>query len=159
MENPVTSSIPKEVFRDGVEKLESALAEIPGVMKGDCYPLEHAFADGLYVRTIIVPRGQLIVTKLFKQTHATFLLSGEVSVISDTGGIQRIKAPFQMITKAGTKRVIYTHTEVVWTTVHATVEKDLQKIEEEVIAKTFEEVDRLETEALASILIEQIKGV
>jgi hypothetical protein len=68
-------------------------------------------------------------------------MSGEVSVMTEDGGVERLKAPMSLITKAGTKRVIYCHSDVVWTTVHATKERDLEKIESEVIAKTYEELE------------------
>ena len=51
-----------------------------------------------------------------------------------------------MITKAGTKRVVFCHTDVCWTTVHHSHETNLEKIEEEVIAKSFEELPMSETE-------------
>jgi hypothetical protein len=33
------------------------------------------------------------------------------------------------------------HEDTIWTTVHATDETDLEKLEEEIIAKTFEELE------------------
>jgi hypothetical protein len=44
-----------------------------------------------------------------------------------------------MVSEPGTKRAVYAETDVVWTTIHPTEETDLEKIEEEVIAKTFQE--------------------
>lgn len=130
-------TIPKEK----ILAFEKAFSKVPGVMFGDCFPLEHSFADGLYIREIRVPAGSLVVTKLFKQTHATFLMKGEVSVVTESG-IVRMKAPCQLITKKGTKRVIFVHEDVVWTTVHANPgdSKDLQLIESRVIAKNYGEL-------------------
>jgi hypothetical protein len=53
--------------------------------------------------------------------------------------VVRVKAPYSGITMAGTKRIIYTHEDTVWITVHVTKETDLVKIEEQVIAKTYAE--------------------
>jgi hypothetical protein len=52
-------------------------------------------------------------------------------------GEKRIKAPHYGITKAGTKRIIYAHTDCIFVTVHATNETDVDKIEEEIISKDF----------------------
>ena len=52
-------------------------------------------------------------------------------------GPKRIKAPCSMISPAGTKRVVYAREDSVWITVHVTGEKDLNKIEEDIIAKTY----------------------
>lgn len=109
--------IAKKVSRETILALEEGLANCPGAKFGNCYPLKHTFAEGIYVREIRVPAGEVIVTREFKQSHATFLLSGEVSIVT-SAGFERVTAPYSWITKQGVKRVIYTHTEVVWTTVH-----------------------------------------
>lgn len=129
-------------FRTNVLTFEEQMSKMPGVKFGDMdeCPLKHEFGDGLYVRTIFMPKGMLIVSKIHKWTHPAFIMSGKVSVLDETG-IQVYSGPCAFMTKAGTKRVLYTHEDTVWTTVHVTKETDLDKIEEEVIAKTFEEVD------------------
>ena len=59
-----------------------------------------------------------------------------MSILTEDG-VKHIKAPHQGITKPGTKRIIYAHTDCVFITVHATEETDVSKIEEQVIAKDF----------------------
>jgi len=130
-------------LRDAIVNVEAKISATPGAMFGDCFPLKHSFADGCYIREINVPRGQLVVTKIHKQAHPYFLMKGDCSVLTEEGP-RRIKAPFYGITPAGTKRVVYTHEDTVWVTVHVTKEKDLEKIEEEVIAKTFDEIESSE---------------
>lgn len=125
---------------DIINKLEAHMDELPETMHGDCFPLEHSFAKGLYVRQISVPKGYLIISKIHKYSHAAFLLKGEISIIG-TDGIRRIKAPMSIITPPGTKRAIYHHEDTVFATVHATQETDLGKIEDEIIAKNFKEID------------------
>jgi hypothetical protein len=122
--------------------LEAAKAHKPGFLAEDPFPLEHSFAEGIYVREIRVPAGCLITTELFKQSHATFLLSGEVSMMTEEGR-KRVKAPAQWITKAGVKRLIFTHSDVVWTTVHAnpTEERDLERLRAKIVASSYEELE------------------
>ena len=108
-------------------------------MVGDCFPLKHTFVDGAYVREITMPKGALLTSKIHKVCHPYFVLKGDVSVLTEKG-VQRIKAPYSGITPAGTKRILYIHEETVWTTIHVTKEKDLKKIEEEVIANSFDEI-------------------
>jgi len=115
-------------------------------MHGDCYPLEHDFLEGCYVRKITIPAGHILTSKIHKVTHPYFVLKGDVSVVTESG-LQRIHAPYYGITKAGTKRILYTHSEVVWYTVHVTDSQDLEEIEDQIIAKTFEECG-LETEQI-----------
>jgi len=89
-----------------------------------------------------MPAGQYFVTKIHKITHPFFILEGDVSVVTEEG-FKRIRGPYYGITKAGTKRVIYTHADTTWVTVHVTKETDLKKIEEELIAKDFSEMDNI----------------
>jgi hypothetical protein len=131
----------KKEVRGKIMDLQNAILSMPGAVYGnqpDC-PLKHSFGDKLYVREIYNPAGHLIVTKIHKKSHPFFLLSGEMSILTDEG-VKRIKAPFYTITQPGTKRVIYTHTECVVVTVHATEETDLLKIEDEIISKDFDEL-------------------
>ena len=130
-------------FRDKVKELEGAIAETPGAFFGDnekC-PLKHLFGDGIYVRSIFIPKGMLIVGKIHKHSHPNFLMLGNVSVVTESGGIERLKAPHATISPAGTKRVVYAHEDTVWITCHVTDETDLVKIEEQVIAKSYNELD------------------
>ena len=59
-----------------------------------------------------------------------------MSILTENGVID-LKAPHNGITLAGTKRVIYTHTDCRFITVHVTDSIDLSDIENEVIAKDF----------------------
>ncbi len=129
-------------IRDRIMEVEERMKKLPGAMFGDCFPLKHTFVDGAYVREITVPKGMLVITKIHKVCHPYFILKGEVSVLTEEG-VVRLKAPYSGITPAGTKRIVYIHEDTVWTTVHVTKETDLGKIEEEIIAKTFDEVDCL----------------
>jgi molybdopterin-guanine dinucleotide biosynthesis protein A len=84
----------------------------------------------------------LFVTKIHKKTHPYFIMKGDASVLTEEG-VVRLKGPFAGITAAGTKRVIFTHEDTVWITVHATNETDLMRIEKEIIAKDFDEMDHV----------------
>lgn len=138
---------PKEL-RGRIVAFESAISSLPEAKFGDdATPLEHIFADGLYIRKMIAPKGMLNVSKLHKTTHPYFILSGDVSVITEAG-VVRIKAPHTGITKAGTKRVVYFHEDTVWITVHPTKETDLEKIEKELIAKDYNDLPERVKEAL-----------
>ena len=68
-------------------------------------------------------------------------MKGDMSILMEDG-IKRIKAPHYGITPAGTKRIIYCHEDCIFISVHLSKETDLKKIEEEVIAKDFAEVDQ-----------------
>ena len=86
-------------------------------------PVKESFADGCYIREVFNPAKELIITKIHKKQHPFFLLSGEMSILTEDG-IKHLKAPYHGITEPGTKRVIYTHTDCVFVSVHATDKKN-----------------------------------
>jgi hypothetical protein len=107
-------------------------------------PLKHYFSDGIYVREIKIPAGMVIVGKIHKHRHPNFLLKGKVMVITEQKGEEIIEGPCFMMSEGGTKRALYAVTDLVWTTIHhnPTNTKDLNKIEDIVIAKNYEEYDK-----------------
>lgn len=120
--------------------IEEIMAQFPGArFDDDTSRLEHTFGDGLYTRKIFMNKGDVIVSKIHKTTHPYFVLLGECLVWDGEKRV-RIKAPYHGITKAGTKRVLFILEDCVWATVHATEETDLEKIEEQIIAKNYDEL-------------------
>jgi hypothetical protein len=132
-------------FRSKITSLETKIRERPEAIIGDAFPLRHTFADGMYVREISVPKGYLVVTKIHKLSHPCFVLKGDCTVLTEDGP-KRIKAPYHMITPAGTKRIVYVHEDTVWVTVHKTNETELDKIEEEIILPKFEDAVEIKAE-------------
>tara|TARA_R100000353_G_C6436259_1_gene177319 strand:- start:66 stop:668 length:603 start_codon:yes stop_codon:yes gene_type:complete len=120
-------------FEDKLNNSELALSQKELHEKN---PVKHSFADGCYIREIFNPAGELLVTKIHKKEHPFFLMKGKMSILTEDG-VKHIQAPHHGITKPGTKRIIYTHTDCVFVTVHATDKTDVDEIEKEVIANDF----------------------
>ncbi len=147
----------KKEIRKNIMTLESKMRQHPDVIIGDSpqFPLKHTFSDGCYVREIFIPKGSLIVGKIHKHSHPNFLMKGDVSVLTEEGP-KRLKAPLSMISPAGTKRVVYAHEDTVWITIHVTNKKNLKKIENEIIAKTYSELPNEKKELLE--FYNEVKG-
>tara|TARA_R110002020_G_scaffold56070_3_gene155258 strand:+ start:1670 stop:2191 length:522 start_codon:yes stop_codon:yes gene_type:complete len=140
-----------ERFRDLIMEFEDQLIDLPGSygdpketgvneVANTINPLKHTFANGLYIREIFMPKGQIISTGIHKIEHPYFVQKGDVSVLTDEG-IIRIKAPYNGITKPGTKRLIYMHEDTIWITVHATDKLKPEDVLEDVLAKDFNDPD------------------
>lgn len=130
----------KSDFRERVADLEQIGLDENVWMSNEEFdkknPLKHTFTDGCYVREVFAPADQLLITKIHKIEHPFFLMQGEVSILTEKG-VERLKAPHHGITRPGTKRVMYTHSDMVFITVHATDKKTVEEVEDEVIAKDF----------------------
>ena len=120
-------------FEDKLNNSELALSQKELHEKN---PVKHSFADGCYIREIFNPAGELLVTKIHKKEHPFFLMKGKMSILTEDG-VKHIQAPHHGITKPGTKRIIYTHTDCVFVTVHATDKTYVDEVEKEVIANDF----------------------
>mgnify|MGYP003972154361 CR=1 FL=1 len=129
-------------FRETIVEFEEKVREEGGWLSqketDDLNPVKHSFADGCYIREIFNPAGELLVTKIHKKKHPFFLMEGKMSILTEEG-VKHIEAPHHGITEPGTKRIIYTHTDCVFITVHATESTDIKEIEKEVIAENFED--------------------
>lgn len=129
-------------FRETIVEFEEKVREEGGWLSqketDDLNPVKHSFADGCYIREIFNPAGELLVTKIHKKKHPFFLMEGKMSILTEEG-VKHIEAPHHGITEPGTKRIIYTHTDCVFITVHATESTDVKEIEKEVIAENFED--------------------
>lgn len=120
-------------FEDKLKNSDLALSEKE---LHELNPVKHSFADGCYIREIFNPAGELLVTKIHKKKHPFFLMEGKMSILTEEG-VKHIQAPYNDITKPGTKRIIYTHTDCKFITVHATDKTDIKEIEKDVIAENY----------------------
>jgi len=105
--------------------------------------VRHIFAPGVYAREITINPGEFIVGKLHKTSHINIISEGDISVKTEFG-THRYKAPYTFVSQVGTKRVVFAHEKTIWTTIHPTEETDLEKIEDHVIAKTYDEIPGLD---------------
>ncbi len=130
----------RQTFRNKVVDFEKKLSNSDlALSKKELHeknPVKHLFAGGCYVREIFNPANELLVTKIHKKEHPFFLMEGKMSILTEDG-VKHLQAPHYGVTKPGTKRIIYTHTDCVFVTVHATEKTSPSEVEAEVIAKDF----------------------
>ena len=136
----------KQDYRHKITNLHNQMIDV-GCITGDelneMNPVKHTFAGGCYIREIFNPAGLILVTKIHKKEHPFFLMKGKMSILTEDG-VKTIQAPHNGVTPPGTKRVIFTHEDCVFITVHATELTDIKEIEEEIIAKDFDDFDKSE---------------
>jgi hypothetical protein len=79
---------------------------------------KHSFADGIYIREMMMKQGQLGFSAIHKHSYGFFLLSG-ILASSKEEGIEEFVAPCYIISPQGAKRIVYAIEDCVITTVHA----------------------------------------
>ena len=102
-------------------------------------PIRHEFATGLYAREMTMPVGALVIGKIHKHDHLIIVSKGSVSVMTEDG-LQTFTAPAMQWYRAGVKRVLFAHEETVWTNLHPTTLTNLEAIEADTVAETYEQL-------------------
>lgn len=128
--------VPGRDIREKLARLEAALfAGNPVDL-----PVKHHFSRGVYARELFIPKGTVLVGKIHKYSQINIVNLGDISVLTEDG-VKRVKAGATIVSPAGIKRAGYAHEDTVWTTIHGTHETDLDKLEDELIAVSFEQYD------------------
>lgn len=112
-----------------IDALELEMSKYPGL---EC-PLAHEFIPGFYVRSILMPAGSIITSKVHGTRHPYFVAHGKLTVVSWPKGAERIEGPHWGMTEPGTRRVLFIEEETLWTTFHATDLTDVEAIEDEIL--------------------------
>ena len=124
------------------ENIVVGTKEKPIVTNSDKVPIEHFFMDEVYVRKMTMYKGSAVSGAVHKHLHMSFLLTGRVTVVGEEGMVERV-APCTIIAQPGTKRVIYSHEDTIWYTVHKNPSntEDLDQLEKEIVAVSYKEYE------------------
>lgn len=118
--------MPRVPTREQIEALEREMLKHPQL------PIRttHHFAAGLYAREIYIPAGTLLTGKVHSTEHLNIISKGEIQVWTEDG-MKKVRAPFTLVSRPGTKRIGLAVTDTVWTTIHANPEntRDLDRLE------------------------------
>lgn len=123
-----------------INQLERALVQaFPPV---DCQ-VRHSFTPGLYSRSIYMPKGTVITSKIHRCEHPYVVTQGS-AMVRVNGEWTAIIAPYHGITKAGTRRVLVITEDCVWTTYHVTQKTSVESVEAEIIEPHTHDISILE---------------
>ena len=126
-------------FKQRLLEIDGAIHHSDAEME-KIFPLKHHIEDGLYTREVFMPKGSLVVSFIHKQNHPSFFLSGEMSILKDTGEVERIKAPMKVMTEIGTQRVAYMHEDCVWVCVYRTDKETVEEAEKDIYTEDYREL-------------------
>lgn len=111
--------------------------------------LNEYFVGGAYTRSLLIPKGITIVSKLWKKERLWVIVSGDVTFTTETG-TRRVKGPFIDMAPYGSKVALYAHEDTLWLAITGAESTDSKSIEEEVVVENYSELvypwDKLEKE-------------
>lgn len=120
---------PVLALRQKIDHAEAILLQVPQM---EITP-RHVFADGLYGREILIPAGTILTGKVHRHADMNFVLYGEIDVLTERGDFKRVTGPCWFPGKAGVKQIGHALTDTLWITVHATRNRDLETLEDEIL--------------------------
>ena len=124
-------------FRERIMALQTRMESLPQIET----PIEHHLSGGVYARTMYAKAGTLLIGKIYKKDQIIVMSSGVHDFRSEfLGGL--IRGPYIFESPAGSKRVGYCVTDVVWTCIVKTDAKTIEEAEKDIYASDYDELDR-----------------
>jgi len=87
---------------------------------------KHYFAQGVYVRTLLIPAGTVVVGRIHKQSRVCLILTGKCRFVDEYQD-REVVAPWVGEFEAGSKTAVYAITDTLWAAVVGTDIKDPQE--------------------------------
>lgn len=97
-------------------------------------PVAHYFGPGIYVREVQMKAGTLAIGHFQRFEHLNIVLQGAVAMFTDNG-VEVVRAPFIFTGKPG-KKAGYVIEDLVWQTIYATQETDIERLEDTLVDKS-----------------------
>jgi hypothetical protein len=109
----------------------------------------HHFSPGIYAREMRIPAG-VVLTGMIHKTEHLCILNGDIEIASEQGS-GRYTGYHTFLSKPGVKRIGSTYADTVFTTIHATLETDVAKLEEMLVVETYEQYEAFLLESTKQI--------
>ena len=119
------------------DEIREAIFAVEGIIsQGEQVKIEedHFFSEGLYTRTIHIPKGTLFTGKLHAREDLLIIVSGDITIYTENGEC-RVKGFKVMKVSAGTKPLAFAHEDTIALNVHRNPDnlQDLDLLEEKLI--------------------------
>lgn len=133
-----------------IETLEAEMTEMGGVATGAELPVDHKFADGVYVRTLFIPKGATVIGKLHLRECVNIMVQGDIVLLTVDGPV-RLLAPQMFVSAAGTKKVAYANEDTVWVTTHSLPVTPVEQIADLLTVPSFKHYAALKASELKEL--------
>ena len=122
---------------------KSVVSNNGDIVRSKEFALKHSFADGIYVRQMLMKKDSVVVGAIHNHLHVWFLLTGHITVATEDS-TQDYVSPCYVVSTPGIKRVILANEESIFVNVHKnpTNTKDLDKLEAEIVSKNYKEYEK-----------------
>lgn len=132
----------EKILMDNTDGVNIISDQGKSIVRSDQFPLKHSFADGIYIRQMGMKKDSVVVGAIHNHLHAWFLLTGEITVITENKK-EHFLAPCYVLSTPGVKRVIYANKESIFVNIHKNPSntEDLNKLEADIVSKNYQEYE------------------
>ena len=138
--------------RENVDALQSAMIELPQAPGMDT---THFFGGGMYCRRIAIPAGRVIVSKVHSTEHMFIGCVGEL-LVAGQGENYTLRPGDVVVSPVGTKRVVFSVTDVVVMTVHKTDKTSVDDLEAELMSDNGQSLYDVNNQPKPGVLVNSI---
>jgi len=103
-------------------------------------PVTDYIHGGMYTRQITILKDTIITGQIYKFDHFDIMISGDITVSTDTDKPKRFKGFNIFKGMSGKKRAGYAHEDTTWITVHAVTGESGEKIQDFLTVDNFKEL-------------------
>lgn len=120
-------------IRSYIQRVTEALLSVPDKTE---MPAQNTLIEGVYTRTLFIPKGTILVGKVHLKECVNIVAKGDITVLTETG-MGRIKAGHVATSAPGIQKLGYAHEDTVFINVFRTDETDIEKIEAEIATEIY----------------------
>lgn len=130
-------------FAPGTDRLSTRqfIARRKGEMLASAHlvelPFTESLADGLYTRTLFIPKGCELVGKIHRKPCVNIVAKGDITIMTETG-LLRVQAGYSVTSPAGIQKIGYAHEDTIFINVFRTDVTDIGAVEKDLICENFE---------------------
>ncbi|CAB4168965.1 hypothetical protein UFOVP581_26 [uncultured Caudovirales phage] len=117
--------------KDPLSHIESAMLDMPQVDAST----SHYFGPSIYIREVTLPTGAFVVGHHHKTAHMNIMIKGVIDMLYEDGTTEILRAPLVLESGPG-RKACYVIEECVWQNIHATEERNIDKLEEMLLTKS-----------------------
>ncbi len=128
----------KPLARDAISAELAAMLASPDKLVE--LEISESLSNGLYTRTLFIPKGVRLIGKIHKKPCVNIVAKGDISIMTESGAA-RVQAGYSVTSPAGMQKVGYAHEDTIFINVFRTDETDITKIEADLICESFEALE------------------
>jgi quercetin dioxygenase-like cupin family protein len=114
-----------------LERVEGRMLELPQVD----ISLIHRFAPGVYMRTVVMPAGSVVIGHEHTTEHFNVVLGGR-ALVKFQGRVEMLAAGDVFVSSAGVRKVFEVLETLTFATIHPTEETNVEKLETQLVRKS-----------------------